>query len=109
MSKVVFKPHHQGQHCMFPISLDEKIPPNAPVRLVNQIVDGLDISKVISTYKGGGSPRMMLKLVLFAYLNNIYSCRKIEKHNLENIHFMWLSGMTIIRLIHFVLHALKML
>jgi hypothetical protein len=36
---------------------------------------------------------MMLKLVLYAYLNNVYSCRKIEKQNLENIHYMWLSDM----------------
>ena len=97
MSKVVFKQYHQGQVCMFPMSLDEKIPSDAPVRLVNLIVDGLDISKVIDTYKGGGTssyhPRMMLKLVVYAYLNNIYSCRKIEKHNLENIHYMWLSNM----------------
>jgi len=82
---------------MFPMSLDEKIPSNAPVRLVNQVVDNLDISKIINTYKGGGtsaySPRMLLKLVVFAYLNNVFSCRKIEKHNLENIHYMWLSGM----------------
>jgi len=97
MSKVVFKQSNQGQICMFPMSLDEKIPLDAPVRLVNQIVDKLDISRVIDTYKGGGSsnyhPRMMLKLVLFAYLNNIYSCRRIEKNNRENIHYMWLSGM----------------
>jgi transposase len=97
MSKVVFKHYGQGQVCMFPMSLDEKIPTNAPVRLLNQIVDNLDISEIIDTYKGGGcssySPRMMLKLILFAYLNNIYSCRKIEKQNLENIHYMWLTGM----------------
>jgi len=97
MTKAVFKQYNQGQICMFPMSLDEKISPNAPVRLVNQIVDNLDISKVLDTYKGGGTssyhPRMMLKLVLYAYLNNIYSCRKIEKQNLENIHYMWLSDM----------------
>ena len=97
MSKAVFKDYSQGQICMFPLSLDDKIPLNAPVRPVNQTVDRLDISKVIDSYKGGGTsiyhPRMMLKLVLFSYLNNIYSCRKIEKQNLENIHYMWLSGM----------------
>jgi len=97
MSKVSFKQYNQGQVCMFPMSLDEKISPDAPVRLVNQIVDGLDISKVFDTYKGGGTssyhPRMMLKLVLYAYLNNVFSCRKIEKQNLENIHYMWLSDM----------------
>jgi transposase len=97
MSKAVFKQYNQGQICMFPMSLDEKIPSDASVRLVNQIVDDLDISKVFETYKGGGTssyhPRMMLKLVLYAYLNNIYSCRKIEKQNLENIHYMWLTNM----------------
>ena len=44
MSKAVFKQYSQWQICMFPMSLDEKIPTNAPVRLVNQIVDGLDSS-----------------------------------------------------------------
>ena len=97
MSKAVFKQYNQGQVCLFPMSLDEKISPDAPVRLVNQIVDNLDISKVLASYKGGGTssyhPRMMLKLVLYAYLNNIFSCRKIEKQNIENIHYMWLSDM----------------
>jgi transposase len=96
MTKIVFKNYNQGQISLFPASLDEKIPANAPVRLLSQIVDKLDVSRVIDTYKGGGTssyhPRMMLKIVLFAYLNNIYSCRKIEKQNLENIHYMWLSG-----------------
>ena len=81
MAKAIFKEYNQGQGCLFPMQLEEKIAPHAPVRLVNQIVDTLDISEVINTYKGGGSsaysPRMMLKLVIFAYLNNIYSCRKI--------------------------------
>ncbi len=97
MAKITFKNYPQGQILLFPASLEEKIPENSPVRLVNQIVDQLDISQVLSTYKGGGtssySPRMMLKLVIYSYLNNHYSCRKIEKQNLENIHYMWLSGM----------------
>jgi transposase len=64
------------------VSLDSKISQASPVRLVNQIIARLDISKVIETCKGGGtnaySPRVMLKIVIFAYLSNIYSCRKIE-------------------------------
>jgi len=96
MVKAVFKDYSQGQSCLFPMRLDEKIPANAPVRLINQIVDTLDISKVIDTYKGGGTssyhPRMMLKVVLFAYLNNIYSCRKIENALQDRLTFMWLSG-----------------
>jgi transposase len=97
MVKIIFKEYTQGQGCLFPMRPDDKIPSNAPVRLVSQIVDHLDISKVMETYTGGGTssyhPRMMLTLVLYAYLNHTYSCRNIEKQNLENIHYMWLSGM----------------
>jgi transposase len=75
--------------------LESKIPADSPVRLVNQIVDNIDINNVINTYKGDGtgsySPRMMLKVVIYTYLNNIYSCRKIENALLDRITFMWLS------------------
>lgn len=96
MAKPIFKSYSQGQVVLFPASLDEKLPADSPARLVNQIVDGLDISRVIDTYKGGGSssyhPRMMLKVVIFGYLNNIYSCRKIENALNDRVSFMWLSG-----------------
>lgn len=96
MAKPVFKSYSQGQISLFPASLDEKLPADSPARLVNQIVDGLDISRIIDTYKGGGSsayhPRMMLKVVIFGYLNNIYSCRKIENALNDRVSFMWLSG-----------------
>jgi transposase len=82
MSKAVFKSCNRGQTSLFPASLEEKAPEDSPARLINRIVDSPDIVKVIDTSKGGGTssyhPRMMLKVVLFAYLNNIYSCRKIE-------------------------------
>jgi transposase len=97
MRRPIFKQYNQGLDCLFPMRLDEKIPADSPARLVSQIVDKLDISRVIDTYKGGGTtsyhPRMMLKVLLYAYLNNIYSCRKIAKNIRENIHYMWLSGM----------------
>ncbi len=96
MRKPVFKSNLQDQISLFPARLDQNITEEAPVRLVNQIVDKLDISAIEKTYKGGGTssyhPRMMLKVLFYAYMNNIYSCRKIEKHLLENIHYMWLSG-----------------
>lgn len=96
MVRKVFKSYDQGQTTLFPASLDEKVSQNSPVRTINQIVDNLDISKVFDTYKGGGTsayhPRMMLKVVLYSYLNNIYSCRKIEHALQDRVSFMWLSG-----------------
>ena len=64
--------------------------------MLNSIVDRLDVSQVLASYKGGGNscfhPRMMLKVLLYAYLNNIYSSRKIERQIQAPIHYMWLSG-----------------
>lgn len=96
MSKVVFKSYNQGQISLFPSRLDERIPLDSPVRLINTIVDGLDLKELISTYESGGTtpydPRMLLKVVFYAYMNNLYSCRRIGKALDENIHYMWLSG-----------------
>lgn len=39
------------------------------------------------------NPRMLLKVIVYAYLNNVYSGRKMERLLVENIAFMWLSGM----------------
>lgn len=94
---MVFKAYNQGRTCLLPQSLDEKLPADSPARLLNQTVGNLDITKVIDTYKGGGTsschPRMMLKIVPFAYLNNIHACRKIEEAAKDRLGFMWLSGM----------------
>ena len=96
MAKVVFKELAGTQPTLFPQNILDKIAPNHPVRLVNEVVDNLDISTVISKYQGGGTssfhPRMMIKVLFYSYLSNIYSCRKIERALHENIHFMWLSG-----------------
>lgn len=96
MAKIRFKPYDQQQLTFFPVSLDEKIPPSSPVRLINHLVDGLDLSELISTYESMGTPpynpRMLLKVVLYAYMNNVYSCRKISSIMEYHIHYMWLSG-----------------
>ena len=96
MAKIAIKEYIQGQTTLFPQSLDERIPENAPVRVVNYVVDRLDLTEVMSTYKGGGcscySPRMLLKVLFFAYMNNIYSCRKIEALMEWDVRYMWLSG-----------------
>lgn len=97
MRKPVFKQSHQHQMMLFPPSLDSMIAENHPVRVVNEVIDKIDISELLSTYKGGGSssyhPRMLLKVVIYAYLKNTFSSRKIEEALQENIHYMWLSGM----------------
>ena len=94
--KVAIKEYQQGQTILFPESIDSYIATDAPVRLINSVVDQLDLTEVMESYAGGGcscySPRMLLKVLFYGYLNNLYSCRKIARAMEENIHFMWLSG-----------------
>lgn len=95
-TKVRFKSYNTGIVSIFPVDLGEKIPKNAPVRLIDSIVDGLRLDKVIETYKDGGTtpyhPRVLLKVVFYAYMNNIYSCRRIASLLDRDFHYMWLSG-----------------
>jgi len=35
---------------------------------------------------------MLLKVVFYAYMNNVYSCRRIEHEMNHDIYYMWLSG-----------------
>jgi transposase len=95
--KVVFKEYDPGQVMLLPPSLEELIDKTHAVRVVDQVIDRIDLDPLVETYKGGGTssyhPRMLLKVLVFAYLNNIYSSRRIEAAVKENIHFMWLAGM----------------
>jgi transposase len=96
-TKVVFKDYINNQPFLLPPSIDELIEANHPVRVVNSVIENIDLNQLIKGYKGGGTssyhPRMLLKVLVYAYLCNVYSSRKIESGLKENIHFMWLSGM----------------
>ena len=97
-SKVVFKDYNFNQNLLLPPSLEELIDPNHPVRVVNQVVDNLNLDPILAKYDGGGCPayhpRLMLKVLVYGYVTNLYSSRKIEQALQQNIHFMWLSGMS---------------
>ncbi|HSI90089.1 MAG TPA: transposase, partial [Adhaeribacter sp.] len=97
MSKqVVFKSYQMNQLQLLPPSLEELIAEHHPVRVVNKVIDQINIDPLLAKFKGGGTssyhPRMLLKVLVYGYLSNIYSSRKIEEAIKENIHFMWLSG-----------------
>lgn len=96
-NQVVFKPYEQDQMWLLPPSLGELIPPTHIVRLVSQAIDGMDISLLLNAYEGGGAsnyhPKMLLKALVYGYIEKLYSSRRIEKALKENICFMWLCGM----------------
>lgn len=81
---------------LIPPTWEELIGANEPVRLVNAVIEKLDLGKLLELYSTTGNPsyhpRMLLKALVYAYVNNIYSSRRIEEACRTHIHFIWLCG-----------------
>lgn len=82
---------------LLPPDLDELVEKHHPVRVINAVIDSLDIDSLLKKYKGGGTssyhPRMLLKVLVYAYICNEYSSRRIEEAVKRDVQFMWLAGM----------------
>lgn len=94
--KVVFKPYIQENLQLPP--LEQLIPENHIVRVVNNVLEELNIKEELERrYKGGGTsaydPLMLLKVIVYGYCVKVYSSRKLEQGVNENIMFMWIAGL----------------
>lgn len=78
------------------LSFDEFILENHLVRVVNKVVDSLELTPLYYRYKEDGClayhPRMMLNVMIYSYTQKIYTSRQIAKAFCENINFIWLAG-----------------
>ena len=73
------------------------IPENDSVRLVDEIIDEMNLKCLYDTYSNTGrkwatEPTVMLKILVYANMQGIYSSREIEKACKRDINFMWLLG-----------------
>lgn len=95
-TKIHFRDYNPKQMILFPQRLDKDIAENDPVRVVDSVIDNLRLDNFKKLYKERGRspyhPKMMLKAVIYGYMNNLYSCRKIETALKRDIHFIWLAG-----------------
>ena len=70
------------------------IPADDPVRLLSAFVEGMDLSELYATYdrvrKKQASPRQMLKIMIYASMNRLFSSRDIETACRRDINFMYL-------------------
>ena len=77
-----------------PLETEILIPADDPVRLLSAFVEGMDLSELYATYdrvrKNQATPRQMLKIMIYASMNNLYSSRDIETACKRDINFMYL-------------------
>ena len=70
MTKIHFRPYNPNQTVLFPPRIDEDIAEHDPVRMVDALVESLNLESFRKLYKECGRspyhPRMMLKVILYA-------------------------------------------
>lgn len=96
MSTKLHTKSYNNKRLFLTVNPNEDIAENDPVRVVDAIVEGLDLREFKKLYHEKGRcpyhPKMMLKIILYAYMNNIYSCRKMERAVQRDIHYIWLAA-----------------
>ena len=96
--KPVFKPYDQNQLMAFPPTFDELIPEGHTVRIVNKVIDAINVEPLLESYHIRGAsnyhPILLLKVLVYGYVTNTYSSRKLAEACRERVPFMWLSSMS---------------
>lgn len=92
----MFKEYNQSQGQLLPPNLSDMIEKDHIARLINTVVDDMNIALIESTYAQRGQrayhPKMLLKLLVYGYSMGLTSSRKLSDKCHEDIVFMWLSG-----------------
>ena len=83
--------NEEGYQLKLPLNLETIIPVDDSVRLLSQFVEAMDLTDLYSTYEriNSVSPRTLLKIVLYSYMNGDYSSRSMELNCKRDINFMF--------------------
>ena len=87
----------RGQAALLPAAIEDYVVADAPVRVLDAFVDGLDVrglgfGRSVPAVIGRPpyDPRDLLKLYLYGYLNEVRSSRRLERECSRNVEVMWL-------------------
>ncbi len=90
------RPYDQGQNMMFPPNVQDFINDDDLCRVIDDVAEMLDLSCLYRNVSKEGNkayhPKMMLKILFYAYTNHIFSSRKIARAVGENIAFIFLAA-----------------
>jgi len=93
-----YRPYSPDQMLLLPPSLRDWLPENHLVYFVSDVVDQLDLSAIEAVYEKEDRgqppyhPRMMTKILVYAYCVGVFSSRKIQKRLVEDVAFRVLAA-----------------
>ncbi len=84
--------NQSGYQSKLSLNIETMIPEDDSVRLLSQFVEAMDLADLCSAYErvNSVSPRTLLKIVLYSYMNGDYSSRSMELDCKRDINFMLL-------------------
>jgi transposase len=93
-----YRPYYPDEELLLPPSLREWLPENHLSYFVSDVVDHLDLSAIEKVYGAENrgqppyDPRMMTKLLVYAYCVGVFSSRRIQRRLAEDIAFKVLAA-----------------
>ena len=87
----------RGQAALLPALIEDYVAADAPIRVIDAFVDGLDIAGLgfgrgvpAATGRPPYDPRDLLRLYIWGYFNEVRSSRRLERECRRNVEAMWL-------------------
>jgi transposase len=87
----------RGQAALLPAAIEDYVAVDAPVRVIDAFVDGLNVGELgfgrsipTATGRPPYDPRDLLKLYIWGYFNEVRSSRRLERECRRNVEAMWL-------------------
>jgi transposase len=91
-----FRPINRDTGFLLPPSVDEWLPQRHLARFVVEVIDGMDLSRLVKAYRGSGCasyhPAMLLGLLVYGYATGVFSSRAIERATYDSVAFRFLGG-----------------
>ena len=94
-----FQPINRYTTYLLPPSLQDWLPEKHLARFVVDIVDQLDLSRLVNHYGVGGKapyhPALLLGLLFYGYATGVFSSRKLEQATHDSAAFRFITGDTL--------------
>src|ERR1700726_1940025 len=91
-----FREFDRETRFLLPPSLDDWLPERHLARFVVEVIDGVDLSAMVKSYRGSGSasyhPALLLGLLVYGYTTGGFSSRKLERATYDSVAFRFIAA-----------------